>query len=251
MITFNPYFYFWIERRCSVAYNAMGKYKNISIGVETSSKVIGYFVCNDFGEVFCSKDAVVIAGSAMDASEGSSSIADSCTGDLLFYTEGINVWNKNNSIMPNGSGLMGGISSIQPAIIIPSRSNANQYYVFTTNHTTGFRYSIVDMSLAGGLGDVLTGSKNTLLDASTSEGVTATMHSNCKDIWVVSHDKTLQEFRVNRGKRGGGGEGKKGQDEKRRKERKKREVFFFKQKTAYEIYQCDWSSDVCSSDLLK
>ena len=27
--------------------------------------------------------------------------------------------------------------------------------------------------------------------------------------------------------------------------------FFFKQKTAYEIYQCDWSSDVCSSDLLK
>ena len=27
--------------------------------------------------------------------------------------------------------------------------------------------------------------------------------------------------------------------------------FFFKQKTAYEIYQCDWSSDVCSSDLFE
>ena len=27
------------------------------------------------------------------------------------------------------------------------------------------------------------------------------------------------------------------------------EFFVFKQKTAYEIYQCDWSSDVCSSDL--
>ena len=26
-------------------------------------------------------------------------------------------------------------------------------------------------------------------------------------------------------------------------------LFFFKQKTAYEVYQCDWSSDVCSSDL--
>src|SRR5210317_300548 len=24
--------------------------------------------------------------------------------------------------------------------------------------------------------------------------------------------------------------------------------FFFKQKTAYEISECDWSSDVCSSD---
>src|SRR5881275_2082540 len=26
-------------------------------------------------------------------------------------------------------------------------------------------------------------------------------------------------------------------------------VFFFKQKTAYELVPCDWSSDVCSSDL--
>ena len=33
-------------------------------------------------------------------------------------------------------------------------------------------------------------------------------------------------------------------------EEKKESVFFFKQKTAYEIYQCDWSSDVCSSDLV-
>ena len=30
-----------------------------------------------------------------------------------------------------------------------------------------------------------------------------------------------------------------------------KKVFFFKQKTAYGIYQCDWSSDVCSSDLIK
>ena len=28
-------------------------------------------------------------------------------------------------------------------------------------------------------------------------------------------------------------------------------IFFFKQKTAYEIKECDWSSDVCSSDLQK
>ena len=36
----------------------------------------------------------------------------------------------------------------------------------------------------------------------------------------------------------------------KRIERKKEKVFFFvKQKTAYEIYKCDWSSDVCSSDL--
>src|SRR6056300_1909576 len=26
------------------------------------------------------------------------------------------------------------------------------------------------------------------------------------------------------------------------------DFFFFKQKTAYEIFECDWRSDVCSSD---
>ena len=27
--------------------------------------------------------------------------------------------------------------------------------------------------------------------------------------------------------------------------------FFFRQKTAYEVVDCDWSSDVCSSDLIE
>ena len=40
-------------------------------------------------------------------------------------------------------------------------------------------------------------------------------------------------------------------DKKRERKKRKNRIFFFKQKTAYEIYQCDWSSDVCSSDLLK
>ena len=29
----------------------------------------------------------------------------------------------------------------------------------------------------------------------------------------------------------------------------RRRLFFFKQKTAYDVVDCDWSSDVCSSDL--
>ena len=36
-----------------------------------------------------------------------------------------------------------------------------------------------------------------------------------------------------------------------KKKKKSIVFFFFKQKTAYEIYQCDWSSDVCSSDLIR
>ncbi len=45
-------------------------------------------------------------------------------------------------------------------------------------------------------------------------------------------------------------DGEKKEEEKKKKEKVKEVIFFFKQKTAYEIYQCDWSSDVCSSDLI-
>ena len=31
--------------------------------------------------------------------------------------------------------------------------------------------------------------------------------------------------------------------------KKEKKIFFFKQETEYEIKECDWSSDVCSSDL--
>ena len=39
---------------------------------------------------------------------------------------------------------------------------------------------------------------------------------------------------------------------KKKKKKKKKNIifFFFKQKTAYEMCDSDWSSDVCSSDLL-
>ena len=36
--------------------------------------------------------------------EGCTSISDN-TGNLLFYTDGIVVFNRNHSVMPNGSGL--------------------------------------------------------------------------------------------------------------------------------------------------
>src|SRR5688500_13154403 len=44
--------------------------------------------------------------------EGTASIADPA-GNLLFYTNGAFVWNREHDIMPNGFGLTGGESSTQ------------------------------------------------------------------------------------------------------------------------------------------
>lgn len=147
----------------------------------------------------------LLTNNTMNTWEGCAAISENCTGELLFYTNGIKVWDKNHNQMPNGVGLMGGISAsgLQPSsaaqssIIVPKPGNKNIYYIFTNDcsenaNAAGFRYSIVDMTLNGGLGDVTL--KNVLLFAPGTEKVSAVHHSNKRDIWVVSHGKNDNRF---------------------------------------------------------
>lgn len=131
---------------------------------------------------------VNVLGSSLSHIEGSSSIADA-SGNLLFYTDGITVWDRNHNPMPNGAGLLGGISSTQAALIVKQPGNTNIYYVFTTGSwgTGPSNYSIVDITLNGGLGDVTI--KNTQMLANCSEKIAATKHCNGTDIWIVNHER--------------------------------------------------------------
>lgn len=118
--------------------------------------------------------------------EGTAVISDP-SGNLLFYTDGLRVWNRLHQIMPNGSGLMGGDSSTQSALIVRQPGSTSLYYVFTNMESggiVGLRYSVVDMALAGGNGDV-TALKNVPLIATVSEKVTAVRHANGEDYWVL------------------------------------------------------------------
>ena len=155
-----------------------------------------------FGEYagldFNNGEPVALTNSAMNQQEGCSSIADSL-GNLLFYTNGISVWNKNHEIMPNGFGLLGHQSSTQSAIIVKKPGYNKLYYIFTTdaahnNLINGFNYSIVDMNLEAGLGNVL--SKNILLFNPVAEKVTAVWHENQQDVWVITHEWNSAKFRA-------------------------------------------------------
>ena len=125
-----------------------------------------------------------------------SSISDP-NGKLLFYTNGQLIWDRNHNIMPNGNGLIGGPASAQPALIVPFPNTNSKYYVFTTEDMStdgGMSYSIVDMNLNGGFGDILISSKNTLVVDHTADKVTAILHQNGKDIWVITHRFDSDEF---------------------------------------------------------
>jgi PKD repeat protein len=147
------------------------------------------------GMDFNSGAPVALTNGQIFTTEGSASIADA-NGNLLFYTEGVSVWNRNHVVMPNGSGLMGGGSASQSATIVPNPGSASQYYIFTVPNTAGgtLRYSIVDMTLAGGDGDI-TGVKNVSLGGvNVAEKLTATWHRNGVDFWVAVHDNGGNNF---------------------------------------------------------
>jgi len=132
--------------------------------------------------------AFALVDGAMNTLNGCATISDA-TGKLLFYTNGIEVYDRTHNLMPNGTGLAGGLTSTQSAIIIPKPFNTTLYYIFTVDNqmgSAGIEYSIVDMSQNAYNGDVV--KKNIKIRTPVCEKLTAVQHFNKKDIWVIAHN---------------------------------------------------------------
>ncbi len=145
---------------------------------------------------FNSGSPVVLLDGALTTNEGCATICDA-NGNLLFYTDGSTVWNANHAVMSNGTGLMGNSSSTQSGVIVPKPGSPNIYYIFTVDDnigSDGCRYSIVNMNLNGGLGNVIPTQKNILLFSPSSEKIAAVNHANGTDIWVITHPWNSNQF---------------------------------------------------------
>lgn len=138
---------------------------------------------------FRSGSAVPGAASAMYCQEGSATMCDA-QGELLFYTNGLTIWDRTHQEMENGTGLLGGstTSSTNQALILRWPGSSTEYCVITMDefengYDNAVRWSKVDMSLNDGLGAVTL--KNQLLHGQSKESVGATYHTNGEDIWLV------------------------------------------------------------------
>lgn len=153
----------------------------------------------------------VKSNSHMSAFEAAASVCDP-NGQLLFYTQGHHIWDRNHNLMPNGSAILPigwppepTRSSAQGAIIVPiPGTNHSKYYVFSNTETTGatprsaagrLYYSLVDMSLNGGLGDVDTAKKGILLDSNLSERMITIAGQDCNTWLIVASRPTEPQFR--------------------------------------------------------
>jgi len=141
---------------------------------------------------FITGSPVSIKGSNMSTIEGCSSISDE-NGNLLFYTNGEYVWNKEHRYMDqlfaNGL-LLGGASSTQSALIVQQPRSKQFYYIFTTNNLEnvpydyGVNYSVVDMFADSGRGSIVV--KNQFLIKGSCEKIAATLAANKEDIWIAA-----------------------------------------------------------------
>jgi len=162
---------------------------------------------------FNSGPPVQTSGSQMFTFEGSTSYCDE-NGNLLFYSngggrnpasgqDGGKIWNKNNQIMYDMQGSEGGgWSAAQSSVVVPAPGEPNVFYLFTMEELEfdidgavpsepngrGLRYFIIDMTLNGGLGDVV--EADVPVYDYSYEGICAIRHANGTDYWILINQDT-------------------------------------------------------------
>ncbi|MBN4065740.1 gliding motility-associated C-terminal domain-containing protein [Candidatus Amoebophilus asiaticus] len=163
--------------------------------VSNSQKQANFWYFGEYAGIeFTGGSPVPVIGGQTNTLEGTATISDT-SGNHLFYTDGVSVWNANHTTMPNGTGLAGGNSSSQSALIVPMPKSDSIYYIFTLPPvvgSAGFRYSTVDITLNGGLGDVV--AKNISVLYPATEKSTAIKHGNKNDFWIVIHAWNSDNF---------------------------------------------------------
>ncbi|WP_242158552.1 PKD domain-containing protein [Aestuariivivens sediminis] len=161
--------------------------------MESANWYFGYHAGLSFSET----EVNPLSDGKLRTNEGCATISNN-KGELLFYTDGVTVWDRNHCVMPNGKGLLGNISSTQSAIIVPKPDSKSIYYIFTVANaaqSAGLRYTEVNMELNNGLGDI-TLLKNIFLMGPSTEKISAVRHANGSDFWVASHTWNGDDFLV-------------------------------------------------------
>ncbi|WP_299835745.1 T9SS type B sorting domain-containing protein [uncultured Tenacibaculum sp.] len=171
---------------------------------------IWYFGRNA-GIDFNTSPPTALTDGQLNTLEGCSTFSDK-DGNLLFYSDGITVWNRNHDIMTYSDGrfavdLLGNPSSSQSGMIIPKPKSSTIFYLFTVDDGpsgggtigNGLNLYTIDISRNGGLGEVVDGPVRLsgALSDIWSEKVAAVRGTECDTFWVVSAvNNTFHAYKV-------------------------------------------------------
>ncbi|MEY4927802.1 MAG: hypothetical protein RI894_2238, partial [Bacteroidota bacterium] len=185
--------------------------------------LLGYGSFSPDSRFGCSKinfqnDIFVRDDSRLDFSETIAVMCDT-VGNLLFYTNGVMVGDKNLNKMQGSDTLNPGYFSsynwngdsgyrtVQGALILPFPNHADKYYLFhvrdrnptftapTVPDKEGLYYTTIDMSLNTGLGQV-TSLRNPIIQNDSLDGrLLACRHANGRDWWILVWNFRSGEYR--------------------------------------------------------
>ena len=139
------------------------------------------------------------AGNNLPDGKGTASISDE-KGELLFYTDGITIWNKANQKINENAPLKGSNHSTQSSLIVPRPGSKTDYFIFTTDlasyptyTTKGFNYSMVKI-FQDGIQFEISDKWNLNLLPESTEMLSGVEHANGIDYWVVIHGVNGNSF---------------------------------------------------------
>lgn len=154
--------------------------------------------------------------------EGSASVCDPVTGGLLFYTDGVHVWDRNHVLQADD--LKGQASATTSAVIVPRPGSTDRFFIINPGETSGVEgfedaSGRIDLSLpvsfagptrgihvtevkVGPAGLSFPSGKNVPLlypdpQGATTEKLAVTVQPNCRDYWLVTgHETTFYVYQI-------------------------------------------------------
>lgn len=167
------------------------------------------WVFGDSSGVDFNSGSPVSITSSIQTSGAAAAVCDA-DGNLLFYATSSKCWDRNGNLMPNGQIYVqeGGWTSYMTSLanganIVPVLNNPYRYYLFSLDlnwpvadpHIGQLCYSVIDIRLNGGMGDIVPGMKNILIDTGLTAGITFIPGNAC-NVWMLAHDMHSSAFKA-------------------------------------------------------
>lgn len=137
---------------------------------------------------------------------GSAVISDQFNGNLLFYTDGVQLFDQSHQLISGFTTLNGDSSLNQPAVVSPFPTSQDRYYVFTNSGSAApdeILVTEINASLQGNSSDarfpfgaVVSANQPTGLTSPSEGMIIIEAGSGGNEYWLISQDRTNFNFRV-------------------------------------------------------
>ena len=154
-----------------------------------------WYFGNHAGLDFSTEPPMLRTDGQTKTGEVAATISDS-QGNLLFYSDGLHIYNRFHQIMPSGTNSKTLNAPFISCFIVPHPDNVALYYVFVLDRSSTFVCAVVDMRLDGGRGDVVApGHFASILPVPGKiQSMTATRSCTFKGYWLAVFNSDTKEM---------------------------------------------------------